>query len=315
MKEPGPRQPEPLRFSVVIPTFNRAHTIERPLNSLLSQTYEDFEILVIDDGSTDETKDVVRKSGSERIQYHWQSNRGRCAARNKGAELSRGEFVAFVDSDDEVHPSWLQRFAETLTPDTGIVCCGWAVRRASAEQAETPSDTRLPAPMGTLYYNFPGPYLSGSFAIRKEVFLAAGGYCTELSVGENTDLAHRVLAVCTKLGLMVKVVPEPLLIIHFNRPEGYRNILAHLQTAEHMLLHYGKRYRVHAPWGFANYCAIAGVNATRLSLHRKALRYFLLAVMARPLSGKHLARLLLAFVPPLARRVWQERGNFESAVL
>ena len=87
------------RVSVVIPTYNSSAMVEQAIQSVLAQTYRDFEIIVIDDGSTDGTKDVVRRFG-ERVRYFNQENQGVSAARNFGIHQSLGEYIAFLDSDD-----------------------------------------------------------------------------------------------------------------------------------------------------------------------------------------------------------------------
>jgi glycosyltransferase involved in cell wall biosynthesis len=87
------------RVSVIIPTYNHAQYIGRAINSILGQTFKDFEIIVVDDGSTDSTKDIV-SSYPNPVKYLRQDNRGPSTARNAGITASRGEFVAFLDSDD-----------------------------------------------------------------------------------------------------------------------------------------------------------------------------------------------------------------------
>jgi glycosyltransferase involved in cell wall biosynthesis len=85
--------------SVIIPTFNRATLIARALESVLSQDYTPIELIIVDDGSTDQTGEILQKY-SAKIHYHYQGNSGVSAARNAGIRLSRGEFIAFLDSDD-----------------------------------------------------------------------------------------------------------------------------------------------------------------------------------------------------------------------
>lgn len=89
-------------ISVVIPCYNTGLFLSSAIDSVLSQSYQSFEIIIIDDGSTDNTKKVVDKycSKDERLRYHYQTNKGRSAARNKGIELSEGEFIQFLDADD-----------------------------------------------------------------------------------------------------------------------------------------------------------------------------------------------------------------------
>ena len=95
-------------FSIVIPVFNRALTIEYCINSVLSQTNQDFEIIVVDDGSTDNTKEIVQGISDWRIKYIYQENGGASKARNTGIEFSVGKYVAFLDSDDVFLPHHLE---------------------------------------------------------------------------------------------------------------------------------------------------------------------------------------------------------------
>ena len=95
--------------SVIIPTFNRAEVVSRAVNSVLNQTFKDFECIVVDDGSTDETDSVLR-GFADKIKVIKTENRGVSAARNTGAKLAAGKYIAFLDSDDEWKPKKLQKF-------------------------------------------------------------------------------------------------------------------------------------------------------------------------------------------------------------
>ena len=96
-------------FSVVIPTYNRADKVCRALKSVLNQSFVDFEILVMDDGSTDNTCEVVKGFTDPRIKYEWAENFGGPAApRNRGLRLAQGKYVAFLDSDDWWMPNKLE---------------------------------------------------------------------------------------------------------------------------------------------------------------------------------------------------------------
>lgn len=86
--------------SVIIPVYNRENVVAAAVNSVLNQTYTDLELIVVDDGSTDNTKDVLSRISDERLRYVYQDNAGACAARNHGIELAKGEYIAFHDSDD-----------------------------------------------------------------------------------------------------------------------------------------------------------------------------------------------------------------------
>lgn len=129
-REPAILQPQPepepmleVKFSVVIPTYNRAKMLAQALESVLSQSYAPLEILVVDDGSTDDTSDVAERFGKH-VRYIRQDNAGVSVARNRGIKESRGDIIAFLDSDDawepeklEIHAAVYQRWPEV----------GWAV--------------------------------------------------------------------------------------------------------------------------------------------------------------------------------------------
>jgi len=101
--------------SVIIPTYNRAHLVGRAIRSVLNQTFQDFEIIVVDDGSTDNTEEVVKSFNDPRIRYiRHEQNRGGSAARNTGIRAASGEYIAFLDSDDEWLPEKLARQVQLL---------------------------------------------------------------------------------------------------------------------------------------------------------------------------------------------------------
>ena len=99
-------------FTVFIPTFNRAYTLDRALQSVAEQTFRDFEVVIVDDGSTDNTSQLIerwQKKGEFPIRYHWQENQGKHVSHNTAVNLSRGYFFVLLDSDDMLHPQALER--------------------------------------------------------------------------------------------------------------------------------------------------------------------------------------------------------------
>ncbi|MFW5852023.1 MAG: glycosyltransferase family 2 protein [Bacteroidota bacterium] len=95
-------------FSIIIPTYNRAHILPRTIASVLAQTYADWECIIVDDGSTDETKNLIDLYADSRIRYVYQENAERSAARNNGIRHAQGEYICFLDSDDEYLPEHLE---------------------------------------------------------------------------------------------------------------------------------------------------------------------------------------------------------------
>lgn len=108
-------------FSVIIPTYNRRNLFEVALGSVLSQTYADFELIVVDDGSADQTGELIKSLNDSRIRYLYQENHGVAHARNRGLGISKGRFVAFLDSDDRWVPQKLRRIREFIDRYPGIL--------------------------------------------------------------------------------------------------------------------------------------------------------------------------------------------------
>lgn len=95
-------------FSIVIPTYNREHLISKTLDSILKQSFTDFEILVVDDGSTDNTEMLITQQYSQTVQYYKKENAERAAARNFGTQHANGKYVLWFDSDDLMYPNHLE---------------------------------------------------------------------------------------------------------------------------------------------------------------------------------------------------------------
>lgn len=135
--------------SVIVPTFNRAALLPRALDSIVAQTFSDWEIVLVDDGSTDETGEVANRYAhelGERFQYVRRANTGCCGARNDGISRARGSFVAFLDSDDEFLPEKLERQLELFRdrPELGLVYCDYSCIDLEGRRFPSAFDEKLP---------------------------------------------------------------------------------------------------------------------------------------------------------------------------
>lgn len=192
-----PLSRDKLPISVVIPTYNRAHCLGSAINSVITQTYKDFEIIVVDDGSTDNTKEVVQPYLSD-IKYICQENKGVSAARNKGIMAAKGTWVAFLDSDDE----WLPRKLELQVADLhqhpdAILSC------TNVEFGGIDGATSVDYFKECLAVNFKGTQfirepLFKSYACtstvmaRRSYIQVVGMFNEELSIYEDIDLFFRL---------------------------------------------------------------------------------------------------------------------------
>ena len=200
--------------SVIIPTYNRAHLVGRAICSVLNQTFQDFEIIVVDDGSTDNTEEVVKSFNDPRIRYiRHEQNRGGSAARNTGIRAARGEYIAFLDSDDEWLPEKLDTQLKTMStlPEHFVgVCCGYY----RARQSKIVSVSR-PMLYGKLFDKLlKSPFLNGGscLIVRKNALVAIGGFDEQLARHQDWDLLLR-LALMYEIG----IIDTPLVIKHNDR--------------------------------------------------------------------------------------------------
>jgi glycosyltransferase involved in cell wall biosynthesis len=108
------------KVSICIPTYNREHLLKETLDSVFAQTYKDFEVVIVDDGSTDGTREMLQKCGYN-VRYYRQDNQGESASRNKLVELSAGKYITFIDSDDLLFPDAVEELVKAIEkhgPDT-----------------------------------------------------------------------------------------------------------------------------------------------------------------------------------------------------
>lgn len=184
-------------ITVIIPTFNRAHSIVRAINSVLAQTHTERELIVVDDGSTDRTRERLADFGN-RIHVLRQANQGPSAARNAGIRAARGTFIAFLDSDDEWLPDKLERQV-ALMQGNSIVFSATNWRSRDAESTETAFDSLafeeswicdLPPEL----VSRPGghPIELSSWLVRRDVLVQLGGFNSSLLLAEDNDLLFRL---------------------------------------------------------------------------------------------------------------------------
>jgi len=188
-------------FSVIIPSYNRARFIEATLESVRAQECQDYETIVVDDGSTDETMSILGRHPS--VQVLRQDNKGRGPARNYGVSKSSGEYIAFLDSDDIWFPWTLQTFADVIRDqnEPDLIAARlfefWNDRELEAIK-KAPLEVDV---FDDYYAASHKSYFVGACMtiIRREAFLAVGGFTSRPIYAEDCDLALR-------LGLVRKFV-------------------------------------------------------------------------------------------------------------
>jgi len=282
-----------LAVSVVIPTRDREALVQRAIRSVLAQTFEDFELIVVDDGSTDATPAAVTAFDDPRVRCLHQPPSGAATARNRGAAAARGEHLVFLDSDDEAKPQWLERLLEAARSHAApVVFCGIELKEVDGK----PGSRLTPVPLGPLFNDWRGNFLAGAFLIRRRLFEEIGGYRQELQAGQHTELGIRLVDRCSERGWRPAHVDEALVVSHRHGGPRIRNDpRAVLESTEYMLDHYRERLQRH-PGDYSDYLTVAGTLATRLGETRRARRHLLAAIRFDPRRPKNYLRLLRTFL-------------------
>lgn len=212
-------------LSVIIPTYNYGRYIAEAVRSALGQTLKPFEVIVVDDGSTDDTAEVVGEFG-DAVKYIRQENAGVSAARNRGVAESSGELIAFLDADDIWEPTKLELQAEKFAADSeiGLVHCG--MREFDSESGET-IELRIEGMEGRvadelLLWEKPAINVSGSaIMLSRRAFDEVGGFDKRMACGEDWDLCYRI-ARKYKVGF----VREPLVNYRSHSAAAHRSVKA-----------------------------------------------------------------------------------------
>lgn len=184
-----------LDFSIIVPVFNRRAYLEAAIHSISKQTYQSYEVIVVDDGSTDETAGYVERLG-DGISTIRQSNSGVSIARNRGAKIAKGKYLVFLDSDDVLLPWSLQCYSDVISQFHPSVISA----RTVEFEDELPADQSIKyeKPLVTIFDDYLASAEKHSFVgascivLESSVFGRSDGFSSGLNAGEDYDLLLRV---------------------------------------------------------------------------------------------------------------------------
>jgi len=220
--------------SIVIPTYNRADTIKKCLDSVLGQTYKNIEVIVVDDGSTDNTEEVVKRFGDPRIRYiSYRTNKGANHARNTGIKRAEGDLIALQDSDDEWHPKKIEKQVEAYlssTEEYKVIYSSLKSERSGGEfympedwVHPTEGDVRIPTLRGTFVS-------TATIMVEKGCFEEIGYFDEELPRLQDWDIGIRL-----SKKYKFKHVDEPLVMHRVSEDSISSNFNSLAQALEIML--------------------------------------------------------------------------------
>lgn len=192
------------KISICIPTYNRRKYLKETIESVLAQTYKDYEIVIVDDGSTDGTEEMLKQADYP-VRYHWQQNSGDAAARNKLVELAQERYIAFLDSDDLLMPDAIERMTRAVAAESEeVIVYGPYLRIDENGQVFGKCKRKLYSGniTGRLFQDIL-IHSCGSM-LPKRVLEEAGGFDTSLPVCSDYDLWLRL-----SLKYRFVALPEP----------------------------------------------------------------------------------------------------------
>lgn len=181
------------KISIVIPTYNQSEYLQEAVESVLNQTYKNIEIIIVDDGSTDNTLGVVRSFDNNKIIYIQQKNKGASSARNTGIKKANGEYIAFLDSDDLWLKNKLRKQIDFIkeNPEIGLLGTGCYQMINIGKMIHKkifPFENKI-LQKDLIKYN---PFIQSSVMIRKNVFDDIGLYDEKFKESEDYDLWLRI---------------------------------------------------------------------------------------------------------------------------
>jgi Glycosyltransferases involved in cell wall biogenesis len=188
-------------FSVIIPLYNKAPYIQRAIDSVLNQSFSEYEIIVVNDGSTDGGGELVRQKYGEQVILLNQRNQGVSLARNKGIEKAKYNWIAFLDGDDYWHPNYLQLIAEAIQEQKNVGLIGaYYTFDKLPNKVEKPNLIEIQDYFSRAIHNT--LFTSSSTVIRKDFFENQEGFKPHLKIGEDLDVWFRAIAFFEKTFLI-----------------------------------------------------------------------------------------------------------------
>lgn len=190
-----------MNISVIIPLYNKGALVKRAIDSVLSQTYQEFEIIVLDDGSKDDSAQYVKEYTDDRVKYYYKENGGVSSARNYGIEKSTNDWIVFLDADDELLPNALEIFQDLINENKSVhfVVGGikWIKEVHNKDIVET-GNTQIYKQRFTKHPHF--HFWCNRFyaaprnmAIHKDSIIKYGGFDTRMSFYEDLEFSLRAL--------------------------------------------------------------------------------------------------------------------------
>lgn len=272
-----------ISISVVVPTYNRQKQIGRAIRSIINQTYSDWELIIVDDGSTDWTPEIVGQFDDPRIRYEYQNNSGANVARNNGIQIASGELISFLDSDDELLEHHLERVIE-LYRDSPDDCIGVATSYKSIDPDQKPGTSYTPDKLirfdDVIDGNVVGSFSATTF--EKKILVQLGGLDTKIPASQDYEFYLRALSE----GYNIRGTRDILLRKYESDDNISSNVVKKRKAFRYLNEKHGDKL---SPSRVAEQHYMLGHRYAESNEMKSARQEFLNALCERPLNGVYLA--------------------------
>ena len=275
-------------FSIVVPFFNRAHLISKLVTMISNQTFSEWELLLIDDGSTDGSAEVFSKIAIDpRLKYVLKKHGGVSETRNVGIGHATGEYVFFLDSDDTLHPESLRHFHSCLIQlDYDMAFASVRIVKDGVERFKRPAN------LGRVFNNVVGLFLAGAFCVRRKLLLSVGGFESTLKFSENFELGIRLCGESQK-AIIVEFVSIDYVISTSTRTS---NLVTNKLNANLFILERHAQKLLVDRFFHSRLLSQTGYYFKARGSPRTARDYFLRSFRLNPFNMTNVYRFILSFV-------------------
>jgi glycosyltransferase involved in cell wall biosynthesis len=278
-------EPQQGLVSVVIPTYNRGYILREAIRSVLGQSYGNLEMIVVDDGSTDNTEEVLQGLAGigDRIRFiKHETNKGEAAATNTGIKNSKGQFITFLDSDDRIFPEKIQSQVREFIVDPDLDACFTAVKEFDGRDEKE-----------WMPFFPPKSFCNSSGLYRREIFKKIGLLDESLDLCSDVEISIRISELCTFKNISAVLMERKRLGDAKSRGnaarglkyKSYRNI--YKKHGNFLIEHFGRKYLSEEFHGWGKYLLGEGKK-------KEARKCFLKAVLICPWQVRNYRKLLKA---------------------
>lgn len=268
-----------MKFSIITPTYNREDLVQTTIKSILAQTFTDWELFIVDDGSTDNTEQVIQQYLKDnRIKYIKKANSGQADSLNVGTSYTSGEYITFLDSDDEAYSNWLEVVNKNIKEDTCVVCVG-AMRKLLNGSLVHEYINKWKFFGEIIRFKF----TCGSLFLKRSIFFEIGGYDPEMQSNIQTDMGYRLLINLKNTNRKIVAVDEYLVQVNIHDGPRIRTNWEKRRDGTKLLLrkHY-EFIKENIPKDILNCYAIIAFANYKLKQRRESLHYIFKVIKIKP---------------------------------